>query len=64
MDLGSRAGCRRKSSAGTKPVPVLDEHSSSKGSGGMREESTLGSFLRSEGTEIRSWNHHHKGKRQ
>ena len=64
MDLGSRAGCRTKSSAGAKPVPVLDEHSSSKGSGGMHEESTLGPFLRGEGTEIKGWNHHCKGKRQ
>jgi len=44
-------------------VPVLDEDSSSKGSGGMHEKSTLGPFLMSEGTEIKGWNHHHKGKR-
>lgn len=63
-ELGNRVGCRMKNSTGSKTVPVLDEHSSSKGSSGTHEESSLGSFLKSEGAQIKGWNHHHKGKRQ
>lgn len=62
--MGSQVGCRMKNSTGSKTALVLDEHSSSKRSSGMHEENSLGSFLKSEGTQIKGWNHHHKGKRQ